>query len=215
MSYGEILELSKLDDLLPKIVGKLPGCPPVAIQNQLEDTAEDFCRTTGCLKMKVGDFDFKYLDDGNTVNKDYLIEIPILARVNVVERVFYNREILHPSCYHVSSIGECNSFIHFHVIPAKAETAKWGADVSLVPLAGCREYPCEFLQNWRHAIISGVLAELMSDSTKRWYNQSGASLYSTKYHEAKQDAVLRRLSDGCLNRQLSFRNDEPYNGNFF
>lgn len=208
MSYGDPTILSSLADLLPKIIGQLPGCPPVAIRQQLQDTAEEFCRDTGALRAVVGPFDF------TADVKTYLIELPILAVVNQVHRVYIYNVEQHPSTYQVSLDSDCATNITFSTTPTTALTDAWTVDVSMIPHKGCDDFPSYFLAQWGHAIVAGTLAELMEDSTKRWQNPVKAQKNAQKYHLAKQDATFRRLQGSSKDGRLSFQNDESFAGNF-
>ena len=208
MSYGDPIILSSLSDLLPKIIGQLPGCPPVAIRQQLQDTAEEFCRDTGALRSVVGPFDF------TADVKTYLIELPILAVVNQVHRVYIYKAEQHPSTYQISLNSDCATVITFASTPSSALNDAWTADVSMNPHNGCEDFPSYFLQQWGRAIVAGTLAELMEDSTKRWNNPVKAQRNAQKYSLAKQDAVLRRLQASSKDGRLSFQPEESFAGNF-
>ena len=209
MSYGDPAILSGLADLLPQIVGQLPGCPPVAIRQQMQSTAEEFCRETGALRAVVGPFDF------TADVKSYLIELPILAVVNQVHKVFIYSAEQHPSTYQVSLDSDCATTITFSTTPSADLTDAWTADVSMVPHKGCEDFPSYFLAQWGHAIVAGTLCELMEDTTKRWQNPVKAQRYAQKYSLAKQDAAFRRLQASSRDGRLSFQNDESFAGGFY
>ena len=209
MSYGDPTILSSLADLLPSIVGQLPGCPPVAIRQQMQETAEDFCRYTGALRAIVGPFDF------TADVKTYMIELPILAVVNQVHRLYIYNVEQHPSTYQVSLNSDCATVITFTSTPSSTLTGAWTADVSMNPHKGCEDFPSYFLSQWGHAIVAGTLAELMEDSTKRWNNPVKAQRNAQKYSIAKQDAAFRRLQGSSKDGRLSFQNDESFAGGFY
>lgn len=208
MSYGNPLTLSKLTDLLPKLVGRLTGCPPVLIISTMHDIARDFCRETGVLRMPLGPFDFV------ADQSDYRIEMPILASILHVHKVFVNDLEQHPTSYMIYPDADMYQMIRFASTPTLAVTDAWTVDVSMIPDEGCDEYPLAFLQQWSHAIVAGTLAEIMADDGKRWANATMAGMNMQKYRLAKQDAAIKRLSANTVDGRLSFQNDEPFAGSF-
>ena len=210
MSYGDPIVPMQLADLLPRLVGKLPGCPPSALRQQLAETAEAFCRETGALRCIVGPFDFT---EGECT---YPIELPIPATVNVVHKVFIRRDEQHPSAYTLAQHSDCATEITFRFPPPRSTTpAVWAADVSMIPHPGCDRYPSSFLTQWSHAIIAGTLAALMEDNTKRWHNPALAAQNAKTYWRAKQDATFRRLQAESPDGKLSFRDtSQTFAGNF-
>lgn len=208
MSYGDPVVLSTLADLLPKMIGQLPGCPPVEIRQKLQATAEEFCRETGALRAVVGPFDF--IADEDT----YIVELPITAVVNQIHRLYIYGVEQHPSTYQVSLDSDCATNVRFLSTPSVTLTDAWTVDVSMIPHNGCEDFPSYFLSQWAHAIIAGTLAELMEDSTKRWSNPAKAQRNAHKYHIAKQDAAFRRLQASSNDGRLSFQNNETFAGYF-
>lgn len=208
MSYGNPLTLSKLTDLLPKLTGRLTGCPPVLIISTLHDIARDFCRETGALRMPLGPFDFV------AGQSDYRIEFPILASLLTVHKVLIKDTPQHPTTYTIYPDADMYQMIRFAFAPTKTEDDMWSVDVSMVPDEGADDYPLEFLQQWSHAIVAGTLAEIMADDGKRWANATMAGINMQKYRLAKQDAAIKRLSANTVDGRLSFQNDEHFSGSF-
>jgi hypothetical protein len=159
------------------------------------------------MRCIAGPFDFK------SGERAYPIELPVLASVSVVHRVFVGGAEQHPSSYRVVDHG-CRAGIIFSCAPAKSRTCAWSADVSMIPHKGCEDYLSGFLSQWGHAVVAGALAELMEDSTKRWFNQSKAARYAQKYSLAKQDAAFSRLQAGSSDGRLSFQNNDSFAGTF-
>jgi len=209
MSYGTAIDLTGLDDLLPRMEGRLPGCPPVLIRQTLQDIARQFCMDTGALRSIIGPFDF--VED----QAEYEIELPILATVLKVHKVWIGGIECHPSTYAIQKNEDMDSQIVFAVAPVDDLEDAWTADVSMTPGFGCEEYPSSFLEEWGHAIIAGTLEELMSDDTKRWFNRNMAVANGRKYSLAKQSAVFGRLAAGTKDGRLTFQNDETFAGGFY
>lgn len=207
--YGKARDLRGVADLVPRMEGWLPGCPPVLLRQTLQDTARRFCMETGALRTEIGPFGFV---DGQNV---YLLELPVLATVLNVHGVWISGMKCHPTSYRIRRNEDTDTVIEFALVPAASEGRVWTAGVSMTPLMGCEEYPSAFMDKWGHAVVAGALALLMADSTKAYHNPVMAAENAAVYRVAAQGAVYERLASGTRDGRLTFQNDEHFAGGFY
>lgn len=192
---SQALEPSNIAALAEEAVYQLPGCSDLMVRKALQRVFREYCRATGSLVCRVsrtvsstspaialcsqyGDF---YLLTGAVLD-DEEIDIRDLRPYaeNGMPKVTFADSI--------SGTASVEAVVTFSVIP------RIGSDIA----------PYNWLNLHGDAIVSGMLAELMAENGRPWFNPAAAVENSRKYWMHKQNYAFMRLSAGSRDGNMTF-----------
>lgn len=202
------------DDFIPDVLYLLPRCDEdVTIRRTLAETAQDFCRETGCFAYE------KVVDLADTVTR-YKLTVPWPADLLVVDgmRLFIVKpdgtEKFQTSFdqrqYSIEEPTETDGWWLVLNSPVNAgnsgDSYRVKLDMRLIPhfdeLIGeqATALPDKWLSRWRRAVTAGAVAFLAGLNGKPWSDEQLADMQRRKYNdlrgEAWQKANQTKLKSG-------------------
>jgi len=200
----EVRQLRSLDDLLPDVVYALPRCDEeVTIRKTLAETAQMFCRETGCFTYEkvitLTDTGTRYALATPWTSDVLMVNSAKVYTVDAAEVETLDYQ-LHERQFYVEDPADSETAYVNLYAPIKAATGttkKLKIELSLIPafdeMSGTQAcaFPEKWLRRWRGAVVNGTIARLAGMARRPWSNETLANDAGKRYSYLKGEAVSK------------------------
>jgi hypothetical protein len=200
----------KLDELLPRLLPEVAGCPDVTARQALLDAAIEFCRDSGAwdqvqeqaitLSDGVGSYDIDCDSDGRVLAVKRVwhacgeLSPKSTAELSLVLPTWETARSNVPAFYNTADARQA---LRVYPIPDGAQGLKLSLRAAFVPRLDAQYLDDALVNDWYEALLAGAKARLMAMPRRAWSDPQLAAYHKGAFNDAKTEARIAAAADGA------------------